>query len=109
MTPWPHGVSSPWHYGPWRDGLSTVCTPGMASPVSEVTSELGARVRTLRHKGGYSQDRFAAAAGLDRSYMGQIERGEKNVTITTIVRIAEALAVDPSELVKGLRSATYEP
>lgn len=81
----------------------------MATPVSEVTSEVGKRVRTLRQERGYSQDRFAAAAGLDRSYMGQIEGGEKNVTITTIVRIAEALAIDPGEIVRGLRSTTDGP
>lgn len=51
---------------------------------------------------GFAQDRFAAHAGLDRSYVGQVERGEKNVTLSTILRLAAALTVDPGELTKGL-------
>jgi len=45
-----------------------------------------------------SQERLAALAELDRSYMGHVERGEKNVTIRNVFRIADALGVRPGEL-----------
>ncbi|NIT59301.1 MAG: helix-turn-helix domain-containing protein [Aliifodinibius sp.] len=42
--------------------------------------KLGGHIRQLRREKGYSQEGFAAAAGIDRSYMGAIERGERNIT-----------------------------
>lgn len=58
----------------------------------------GRLVSRLRAAKGFSQEGFAAVAGLHRTYMGGIERGERNPTLTTILRIAEALEVDPAEL-----------
>ncbi len=77
----------------------------MAEPVSEAAAEFGRRVRALRSEQGYSQESFAAACDIDRSYMGQIERGEKNVTLHTMLVISGCLAVDPSVLVSGIDSA----
>lgn len=51
----------------------------------------GARVRLLRKEKGLSQEGLANLAGIDRSYMGQIERGEINLTLTKIYQISEAL------------------
>ncbi len=51
----------------------------------------GRRVRELRKAKGYSQERFAMASGLDRSYYGGIERGERNVSLDNIAAIARAL------------------
>jgi transcriptional regulator with XRE-family HTH domain len=53
--------------------------------------------------GNVSQERLAESAGLHRTYVGHLERGEVNPSLHNIVRIAEALGVDPAELVKGLR------
>ena len=50
-----------------------------------------------------SQERLADKAGLHRTYIGHVERGEVNLTLFNIVRIAHALKVDPAELVRGLR------
>ena len=61
----------------------------------------GERVRHLRKKRGWSQEAFAHAAGLDRSYMGSIERGERNVSLENICLIATALGVSPAELFRG--------
>ncbi len=74
----------------------------MAAPVSEATAEFGKRVRVARSGAGYSQEAFANACGLDRSFMGHIERGEKNPTLTTILRITAALHVEPGELLDGI-------
>lgn len=58
----------------------------------------GRNLRRLRNKLGVSQDEFADLAGLHRTYIGAIERGERNITLDTLQRIAAALKVDPTEL-----------
>lgn len=55
-------------------------------------------VRRLRKERGLSQEELAEAAGVHRTYVGMIERGEKNVTIYNIERIALALQVRPGSL-----------
>ncbi|WP_423175112.1 helix-turn-helix domain-containing protein [Stenotrophomonas maltophilia] len=55
-------------------------------------------VRRLRKERGLSQEELAEAAGVHRTYVGMIERGEKNVTIYNIERIALALGVRPGSL-----------
>jgi transcriptional regulator with XRE-family HTH domain len=63
---------------------------------------LGDRIRATRKSKGWSQEAFAMEVGLDRSYIGGIERGERNITFETLCLIAEALDMDLSELVKGI-------
>jgi transcriptional regulator with XRE-family HTH domain len=58
----------------------------------------GARVREIRTSKGLSQEQLARLADIDRTYIGGIERGERNAGIKNIHRIAAALAVSPSEL-----------
>lgn len=58
----------------------------------------GQRVRELRKAKGLSQEAFADISGIDRSYMGHIERGEKNVTLIKVFQISDALGTHPSEL-----------
>ena len=53
---------------------------------------LGGRTR-------YRQEKLAAKAGLDRTYVGGAERGERNVALINIVRLAEALGIEPADLV----------
>jgi transcriptional regulator with XRE-family HTH domain len=65
---------------------------------SVVCQRFGKAVRVTRERAGYSQDRFALHAGMDRSYYGAIERGEFNVSLNTIVRIAQALDTKASAL-----------
>ncbi|MDQ1438153.1 MAG: hypothetical protein QOK43_1782 [Acidimicrobiaceae bacterium] len=71
---------------------------------ASVTIELGRRVRALRIERGLSQEKLAEKAHVHRTYVGSLERGERNVALINIVRLAEALAVDPSELVQGMSS-----
>ena len=61
--------------------------------------EFAARLRAMRKERGYSQESLAHAAGLDRTYVNSAEAGRRNVTLRTIYRLAEALDVDPAELV----------
>lgn len=62
--------------------------------------DFGIKVRSLRKAKGLSQEAIANLAGIDRSYMGQIERGEINLTLTKIYQIAGALEIAPSSLFK---------
>jgi len=61
----------------------------------------GERVRALRERTGLSQEALAAKAGIHRTYMGGVERGERNICLKNIVRLAAALGVDPRELFGG--------
>jgi len=61
---------------------------------------LGLAIRQLRRASGVSQEAFAASCGLHRTYIGGIERGERNVSFANLLRIADALDVRPSELLE---------
>lgn len=59
----------------------------------------GDRLRALRTAAGYSQEGFANHIGLDRSYFGGLERGQRNPTLDVMVKIAAGLGVTVAELV----------
>lgn len=65
---------------------------------AEIKQAFGARMRELRKARGLSQEELAFRCSLDRSYLGAIERGEKNVSLINIHRIAGALGVKAGEL-----------
>lgn len=66
----------------------------------EYQQVFGKRVRELRKQRELSQVELAAKVGIDRSYMGFLERGERNPSLEVIAKIAEALSVTPDELLK---------
>lgn len=69
---------------------------------TENLRELGSRIRKLRKEAGFTQEQFADAAELDRSYIGGIERGERNITFTVLCQIAKALHVDIADFTSDL-------
>lgn len=58
----------------------------------------GKAVRRLRAKAGFSQERFAAEAGIARAYMGAIERGQVNISLHNVEKIAQALNLTAGQL-----------
>jgi transcriptional regulator with XRE-family HTH domain len=56
----------------------------------------GDAIRAIRKEQGISQEALALKCGLDRSYYGAVERGERNVSLTNIIRIADALQTRPA-------------
>jgi transcriptional regulator with XRE-family HTH domain len=61
-------------------------------------TRFGSTVRKYREERGYSQEKLAERAGLHRNYVGGVERGERNVALENIVKLARALSVSPREL-----------
>lgn len=69
---------------------------------ADIQVRFGQRVRELRRDQGYSQENFAYACGLDRTYVGGIERGERNVALRNIEVIAQTLEITLEELFEGV-------
>lgn len=63
--------------------------------------QFGKRITRLRQCRAMSQEELATKAGVHRTYIGMIERGEKNITILTMLRVTTALDVKLSDLLKG--------
>lgn len=64
----------------------------------------GENLRTLRLNAGFSQETLAELAGIDRSYLGAIERGEHNVALLNIIKISMALNLKPSSLLDNFNN-----
>ena len=69
-----------------------------ARKLKDIRKAFGRRVRELRSEQGYSQESFADECGLHRTYIGGIERGERNVSLDNIAKIAKALKLDIKNL-----------
>lgn len=67
---------------------------------SPVLLKFGNKVRKERVKRGFSQEKLASKAGVHRTYIGMIERAEKNITLENIERIAKALGIEIASLFK---------
>lgn len=66
----------------------------------DVKKRLGTNLRRLREAKGLSQEAFAFDAGIHRTYVSDIERGARNPTITVVEKLADALGVTASELLR---------
>ena len=60
--------------------------------------QFGRRLANLRRQRGWSQEHLALESGLARSYLGGVERGQRNIALLNICRLAETLGLPPSEL-----------
>ncbi len=69
---------------------------------NSLAKKLGEHVRTLRKEAGYSQESFAYKLKLHRTYIGAVERGEKNITIKNLEKIADCLEVKISDIWLGI-------
>jgi transcriptional regulator with XRE-family HTH domain len=67
---------------------------------ADLNELLGRNLRRLRPAAGLSQEAFAERCGLHRTYVGAVERGERNVTLSTLARLAVALSVSPLDLLR---------
>ena len=65
-----------------------------------ILEKFGEKVREERHKRGLSQEELAARAGVHRTYIGMIERAEKNITLENIEKITKALGLKISDFFK---------
>jgi len=66
--------------------------------MSSIRVRLGHAIRRLRSAKGFSQEGFADHVGLHRTYIGSVERGEKNISLDNIERIAKALGLNSADL-----------
>lgn len=67
-------------------------------PASAAHLNFGRAIRELREERGWSQEELSHQTGMDRSYTGGVERGERNVSLTNILRITAALKIPTTEL-----------
>ncbi len=70
----------------------------LARNMADIKTKFGAKVRKLRQAKGLSQEAFADICGLHRTYVGAIERGERNVSLENIEKIAKALGISIASL-----------
>jgi len=76
--------------------------------MTEIAKIIGERMRAYRAKAGMSQETLAERAGLHSTYIGQLERGEKNATIESLEKIARVLNVSFEALFSHIVSGTAE-
>ncbi|MDT5120670.1 MAG: hypothetical protein QOC96_152 [Acidobacteriota bacterium] len=75
-----------------------------AKSTGAILTEFGARLRELRNSAGLTQEALALNSGIDRSYVGQVERGERNISLENIVKLANGLGVAPYKLLEPPQS-----
>ena len=71
--------------------------------------EIGDNIRKARKQRGYSQEEFADIAGFSRSYYTEIETGKRNISVLNLIKIMEALNVDPNEIIGFLKLKQRPP
>lgn len=77
--------------------------------MQDLAKTVGQRIRAQRKAKRLSQDVLALECKVDRSYMGRIERGEVNITLEKLYRVARALECEPSILLPQLENVPYFP
>lgn len=105
ISPIGNNINSLWnnHFNTFRLLLKR-----MVISVSNITKVIGQRLRNERVKLGLSQEKLAEMAGCHPTYIGQIERGEKNPTIESLEKISNALEISLSQLFEKLGGKKLE-
>ena len=75
----------------------------MAEPISTAARELGGRVRARREELSLSQEAMAHQIGIHWTFLGQIERGQRNLSFHNLLKLAHGLGLDAGDLVRGLQ------
>ncbi|EGQ7645070.1 helix-turn-helix transcriptional regulator [Vibrio cholerae] len=70
--------------------------------MNEIRKQFGKNIKFYRQCAGFSQEALAEKASLHRTYIGSVERGERNISLENIVQLAKALGVSPSILLQGI-------
>ncbi len=83
--------------------MSTQNRPGRSAKDKQHLLKIGDNIRTVRKQRGYSQEEFADIAGFSRSYYTEIETGKRNISVLNLIKIIEALNVDPNEIIGSLK------
>jgi transcriptional regulator with XRE-family HTH domain len=76
-------------------------TRALRKPSSPLTAILAANIRAFREEKSLSQEEFADICGLHRTYVGSVERGERNVTLSTLEVFASVMGVSVPQLLTG--------
>lgn len=74
----------------------------------ELLRTFGKRVQKARRRKGVSQEALAHESGLHRTYIGSVERGERNISLLNILTLSMALEISPTVLVEGLKRMPQE-
>ena len=77
--------------------------------MSEIAKIIGQRIRNYRTQKGFSQEKLAELSGCHPTYIGQLERGEKNATLESVERISSALDIPLSTLFEKIEGLDSEP
>lgn len=70
--------------------------------------KIGKLIRELRTEQGFSQESFASEVGLDRTYMGSVERGERNIAALNLIKIAKTLEVEVGALFPSTKTLSAD-
>lgn len=73
-----------------------------ARMANRLAKTIGQRIRALREEQGLSQEQLAAKSGVHRTYVGMVERAEKNISVTSLAKFSKALGSTMSSLLEGL-------
>lgn len=74
----------------------------------DLLREFGDRLRAARRQAGLSQEALAHQAGLHRTYIGSVERGERNIALLNILTLATVLGIDADTFLTGLRRPPHQ-
>jgi transcriptional regulator with XRE-family HTH domain len=80
----------------------------MPRPISDAAGTLGKRIKTRRAQLGISQEALADRADLHWTFVGQVERGQRNLSLHNLLKLAAALELDPAKLIQGLQPPESE-